>query len=447
MKKMNRMKKIIYLASLVIFLVASSPAIATSVWMGGTSDLWNDSTNWDPVGLPDGADNTFIDGSRSNLPVRIVSGDNAQASHLMMGQLSNTGTAELIVEGGHLGLTFDIWLGYNTGGQGVLTVSGGSVGGITEDYARSLIIGSKDQNDTSTAPVEGIVNLESGMIHAWNTYLPQDPNGKGTLNIYDGLYKTRNMYLSWGDNTGDGTINLFGGTLEVYYWMDINSPRGHIDIAEGQLILNGDVSSQVQTWVDVDGYITAYGGERDVLIELVDGNTIVTACPWPDLSGDCYVDFNDFALLAQEWNQGPQYPTGDPLDEDFESGDFSQHSWQLSGDASWTVVSGTANGGVYSAQSGAISDSQQTAIEISLYTGPGTIQFYNKVSTEQDYDFLRFYIDGDLKGEWSGEQAWTLQSYEVRLSGIHTFKWVYEKDFLSSGGSDTVWLDDIQYIE
>lgn len=272
------------LAILVFAIVVASLSLpgSASVWYGSSNDLWNNSANWDT--LPTASSNVYIDGSRANIPVRVVSGDNALASHIMMGQLSNTGTAELKVEGGSLGLTYDMWLGYNYGGQGVLTVTGGTVGGTSNDYVRSMIVGYKNQTDTSFDLVEGIVDVSgTGLVHAWNTYLPYNANGKGTIDIYDnGYYKTRNMYLSWGSYTGDGSINLYGGTFEIYAWMGIDSSRGHIEIYDGELkfTYGGDLTTQVQDWVDA-GYITGYGSKDNVRINVADGVTTVTAVPEP----------------------------------------------------------------------------------------------------------------------------------------------------------------------
>jgi hypothetical protein len=67
-----------------------------------------------------------------------------------------------------------------------------------------------------------------------------------------------------------------------------------------------------------------------------------------------------------------------------------------------------------------------------------------KVSSEQQWDYLKFYIDGAEKDRWSGEQDWLQVSFPV-TAGTRTFEWIYEKDVMMSEGSDTVWLDDIVF--
>jgi len=73
-----------------------------------------------------------------------------------------------------------------------------------------------------------------------------------------------------------------------------------------------------------------------------------------------------------------------------------------------------------------------------------SISFYRKVSSEQDYDFLQFYIDNTKKQEWSGEAGWQRFAYPV-TAGNHTFRWVYEKDFMATGGSDAAWIDYVVF--
>ena len=53
-------------------------------------------------------------------------------------------------------------------------------------------------------------------------------------------------------------------------------------------------------------------------------------------------------------------------------------------------------------------------------TTDGEISYMKKVSSESNYDFLKFYIDGQLQGEWSGEVSWSAETFLVN-AGQHTF--------------------------
>ncbi len=128
--------------------------------------------------------------------------------------------------------------------------------------------------------------------------------------------------------------------------------------------------------------------------------------------------------------------------EDFESGDFSAFEWQHGGNADWTIDD-ESHEGVHSAKTGSIGHNSITSITIELdVLANGEISFWKKISTEANYDYFRFFIDGNQQDEWAGEIDWTESSYSV-TSGFHTFKWEYEKDGAVIGGDDCAWLDYI----
>ena len=131
--------------------------------------------------------------------------------------------------------------------------------------------------------------------------------------------------------------------------------------------------------------------------------------------------------------------------EGFETGDFSMYNWMFSGAANWYIVNDEVNSGTYSARSGAISHNQQSDLILTTEVlADGMVSFYRKVSSENDWDKLYFYIDNQEKGNWSGEAGWGMEAYPV-TAGTHTFKWSYSKDYSQSNGSDCAWVDDIQF--
>ncbi len=78
--------------------------------------------------------------------------------------------------------------------------------------------------------------------------------------------------------------------------------------------------------------------------------------------------------------------------------------------------------------------------------GRGEVKFYWKVSSEEDFDFLEFYIDGSLQDKISGsEEDWEQQTYTISTSGSHTLEWRYVKDGSGNSGSDCGWVDKVQW--
>ena len=137
------------------------------------------------------------------------------------------------------------------------------------------------------------------------------------------------------------------------------------------------------------------------------------------------------------------YPKITELIEDWETGDFSKYNWTTGGNLPWEITTEYPYQGYYHAVSGNIGDEETSSFEIQYQVmGFDSISFYKKVSTEQDYDYLKFFIDNNLKGQWSGSQSWTKETFPV-MAGMHTFKWVYEKDYSTTGGIDKVWVDNI----
>lgn len=131
--------------------------------------------------------------------------------------------------------------------------------------------------------------------------------------------------------------------------------------------------------------------------------------------------------------------------EDFETGDFTKFDWQFDGNLDWEINSDYVNQGTYSAVSGEITDNQTSVLKIDLeILNDGEISFFKKVSSEENWDYFRFFIDGELQNEWSGEVAWSQETYNVS-AGQHTFEWIYDKDVSVSDGDDCAWVDDIVF--
>lgn len=94
-------------------------------------------------------------------------------------------------------------------------------------------------------------------------------------------------------------------------------------------------------------------------------------------------------------------------------------------------------------QSGAIGGNAATELSLDVeLVNYGVIEFARAVSSEAGFDYLRFYVDGVLKGEWSGEVPWSEESVVV-FGGPHTLKWAYEKDQIVNEGADAAWVDQI----
>jgi M6 family metalloprotease-like protein len=115
-----------------------------------------------------------------------------------------------------------------------------------------------------------------------------------------------------------------------------------------------------------------------------------------------------------------------------------------SGDALWWGQTQTTHDGSDAAQSGPISASQASYLETTV-SGPGTVGFYWKVSSEAYFDFLTFSVDGiDPIGPISGEVNWQYKSVLIP-AGIHSLRWTYGKDWYLDAGLDAGWVDQVTF--
>ncbi|MCH8331442.1 MAG: T9SS type A sorting domain-containing protein, partial [Bacteroidetes bacterium] len=131
------------------------------------------------------------------------------------------------------------------------------------------------------------------------------------------------------------------------------------------------------------------------------------------------------------------------LIEDFETNDFSKFSWSDDGDLPWETTTVDPYEGSYCGVSGAIGDNEKSVLLIQLnVVSNDDVSFFKKVGSESGYDFLRFYIDGVLQGQWSGLVDWSKEIYPV-IAGDRVFKWIYKKDGFFSENDDAAYLDEI----
>jgi Leucine-rich repeat (LRR) protein len=121
-------------------------------------------------------------------------------------------------------------------------------------------------------------------------------------------------------------------------------------------------------------------------------------------------------------------------------------AWQSWGNAPWFGETTNTHNGLPAAQSGHITDSQDSWLETSV-TGPGQLTFWWKVSSETNYDFLQFYLNGTLQtNPISGEVNWQKQTFNLG-NGTQTLAWRYVKDVNNSAGSDAGWLSEVAFVD
>jgi len=113
-----------------------------------------------------------------------------------------------------------------------------------------------------------------------------------------------------------------------------------------------------------------------------------------------------------------------------------------SGDLAWRPQALYSHDGSDAARSGEIGDLQDSVMSTQV-TGPTKATFYWGISSEADYDYLRFYIDDVEQAAISGEVGWTLKEFVIP-AGTHTLKWAYIKDDFVRSGLDSGFVDEFK---
>lgn len=123
--------------------------------------------------------------------------------------------------------------------------------------------------------------------------------------------------------------------------------------------------------------------------------------------------------------------------------DFSSSAWKSGGHATWFGETKMTSDGVHAAESGEIFDNQESWIETTV-AGPGTLSFYWRVSSEDQYDILELLLDGAQMASISGFADWAPRQITIP-NGVHTVRWRYVKDSSDSFRQDRGWVDRVSF--
>ena len=258
-------------------------------------------------------------------------------------------------------------------------------------------------------------------------------NGSLTFTDSGSAYWSRvtDVYYYDGDSAKSGTIThnqsstietevTVGETRAVKFYWKVSSENNYDYL---RFYIDGVEKTQVAgtvDWTQVSYNITA--GPHTLKWSYTKDSSVSSGsdCGWIDK-----VEISD--------------PSADPIAEAL---DYPGLTFTLSGNADWFSQTTTTYYGGDAAQSGDIGNNQTSTMETTI-SGKTSVKFYWRVSSESNYDYMRFYIDGVLQNQISGSTSWAQKTYSVS-SGEHTLKWTYYKDYSVSSGSDCGWVDKLE---
>ncbi|MCP4220306.1 MAG: hypothetical protein GY765_37085 [bacterium] len=219
------------------------------------------------------------------------------------------------------------------------------------------------------------------------------------------------------NQTASANISVSGVTSVKFYWK-VSSEASYDYL---RFYIDGSLQDQIAGTVDWEqkSYVVSSGSHTLAWTYYKDGSV--------SSGSDC------------GWVDKLELDTGTVTDPLGEALDNSSVTVSTSGDGTWAVNTDDYYYGSSSIKSPVITHSQDASAEVTI-SGVTSVSFYWKVSSESGYDYLRFYIDGTLQDSIAGTVNWAQKTYSVS-SGSHTLKWMYDKDYSVSSGSDCGWVD------
>ncbi|MBN1948850.1 MAG: hypothetical protein JW784_03830, partial [Candidatus Cloacimonetes bacterium] len=194
-----------------------------------------------------------------------------------------------------------------------------------------------------------------------------------------------NMYID--DSEGDGDSFLDPGETALVSIPVFNQGHALSPQAVGTLTCNNGLVS-IQPVID---QITGLEPEDDFSLFF-----LITIDPEILVGTPIILDFDLNCTGYEGYNVNESFiQTVGLILDSFENGNFASFNWQSGGDAVWTIVDNQAYDGTYSARSGNIgsSESSHLSLELDILVS-SEIRFWKMVSSEANYDFFTFSIDG-----------------------------------------------------
>ena len=260
-----------------------------------------------------------------------------------------------------------------------------------------------------------------------------------TITTSDGMDALQSGSVVEDQNSCFGTVIPAASTRRIFsfYWK--TSSKYHPGFAALRFYMNNTVNDDDQI-----------GGEtnwtqRSYIIESGRSYNVRWCYEGDDIDGDLYDIDDDFRNIGTAWvDQISLAPYAFDAKDALDFANSSQ-SLLFSGNADWLGQSSVTSDSVDALQSGSIGHNQISCAETEV-DGSTDISFYWRTSSEDDYDFLRFYINGIFVSQISGLRDWSQYSYSIIASGRHTLRWCYEKDFDYSYYQDRAWIDQFVIV-
>ncbi|HBA84002.1 MAG TPA: hypothetical protein DCZ95_07915 [Verrucomicrobia bacterium] len=302
-----------------------------------------------------------------------------------------------------------------------------------------------------------LLKYQASSSTPWLNVIPSEGTSSGETDYVTVQFD--NAALPPGSYTGrvSFSANATNAPLETIIYLSVGTPRlalttnhlwrmipqGGLAAAQSFRICNSSLGTLYYTNQSLTGWLSALPATGQLASE--DGwLTVDVSYQTTNLSSGIHTGF--LAVAANDPFYSPQYVTNlmlvyTPIDIGA-AVDATQLVWTTGGSTNWFGENLISHDGVDAAQNGLLANNQSAWMETAI-DGPASLAWWWKVSSETNYDFLRFYVDGVLQPERiSGETDWTTVSKVLPL-GAHTCRWEYAKNSSGTRGMDAGWVDEV----
>ena len=320
-------------------------------------------------------------------------------------------------------------------------------------YRDGVLVDSTQVNNISaTTCTDGPLNynMNGYTYHVTAIYdegesLPSDPitvrvsgygNVEGHVYEQDGTTGIANATVTMvgQDEFGDSHTYTFTTNNEGYY-------TGHIYTGsyDGSAACNG--YQPIDAPVQGNPIAITYNNMTSPVDYMLDEN-FYTPC---SVVAQYYPDSTDVNSPYVKVIWGCGLP-GEEIVEPFETGDFSLFDWQLDNNYPWSITTNNPYEGTYCMKSGGAGVANVVSNMTVTVNIPsdGVMSFFGKISSESNYDYGRFFIDGVEKGNYSGNGTWSEKTFDI-TAGDHIFQWRYTKDGSVNSNDDCFYVDYITF--
>jgi hypothetical protein len=322
-------------------------------------------------------------------------------------------------------------------------------------YRDGELIGSTQVNNIgNTTYTDGPLayNLDGYTYYVTAVYDEGESAPSNTVNVKVSGYGDVNGHVY----EQDGTTGIAGATVTMVGHDEFNASHTYNFTTNAQGYYSGHIyAGSYNGSAAKDGYQTIY--------EPVQGNPIAIDYNNTTSPVDYILDenFDPVCQVIAEYypdSLDPQSPyvkvywgcglPGSEIVEPFETGDFSLFDWQVDPTYPWTITTNNPYEGTYCMKSGGAGVASVTSNMTVTVNIPndGLMSFWCKISSESNFDYGHFYIDGVEKVQLSGAGNWIEKTYDV-TAGDHTFQWRYTKDSSVNSNDDCFYVDYITFYK